>query len=155
MAQRTSIKKVRNELTRDYDAGNNPSLQPFIASAVAITDRVVACAIRRGKTLTNTIDATQDEAPSAASEEEIVETLLAAHFYKYAWDKQQLSKSSAGASDSYSPKTAMYLEGTSYGQSAMVVDPSGCLRAISAGARASGRWLGRRPSAQTAYRDRD
>jgi hypothetical protein len=51
----------------------------------------------------------------------------------------------------------MYLEATLYGQTATRLDKSGCLAALATGERkvAGGVWLGRRPSEQTDYVDRD
>jgi hypothetical protein len=52
----------------------------------------------------------------------------------------------------------MYLESTLYGQTALVIDHSGCLATITAGAgpkTASAEWLGKPPSDQTDYEARD
>ena len=151
MSQRTTIKLVKEKLTGDYDSVNMPGLQTFINTAANLTDRVVACAVAKGITLTST-----DTDPNV-SEQTDIETLLACHFYKYARDKQVMSKSTAGASGTFAGQTAMYLEGTTYGQSAMSADYSGCLQAIAMGQnkkKARGAWLGRTISEQRAYYSR-
>lgn len=154
MAQRTTTTKIKLQLTADYDIAGAPSLQPFLAAAVALTDRAVACAVAKGISLTASV-VTDAETTTLAA---LIENALACHFYKYARDRELMSKSTAGASGSYSGQTAMYLEGTRYGQTALSLDVSGCLQAIAMGQqakRARGRWLGRRPSEQTAYTDRN
>ena len=155
MAQRTTLQKVKIVLTRDFTAGDEQTLKAFIAQAVGLTDRAVACAIAKGQSLTTTITLEDGSTTTLAA---LIEAQLAAHFYKYARDRQLSQKSTAGASGSYSGQTAMYLEGTTYGQSALSLDISGCLQAIAMGQqnkKARGSWLGKRPSEQTAYADRD
>lgn len=121
--------------------GTTPSLTPFIDTAAAIVDRVEACAILKSKTLT-------------ATELELVERWLAAHFYAVS-DKPYASRSTSGASGSFHGQTGMYLEATLYGQTAMRVDYSGCLAALNKRATAGAMWLGKPPSEQIAYVDRD
>lgn len=139
MARTTAI-KVRDILGDDYHVEKMPNLSPFINAASALIDRVVTCATRRGRSLD-------------ADEQELVETWLAAHFYKYAWDRQLASKSTAGASGSYSGQTAMGFDGTTYGQTAQGLDWSGCLRSMAN--RAGAFWLGKRKSEQVDYVERD
>lgn len=128
----------------DYDDENSPSLDPYIASATVIVDRVATCATAKGKTLTST-------------ELELIERWLAAHFYCMS-DVTYQSRSTAGASASFTGQTGMYLEGTRYGQMAVSLDYSGCLLAIATGAQrktAGFVWGGQRPSEQTNYSERD
>lgn len=148
MAQRiTDVAQVKAVLTRDYDLNKKPDLQPFIDTAVAITDRVETCAVSKGMTLT-------------AAELLLIERWLAAHFYKHAYDRQFSNKSSAGASAGFTGQSAMYLEGTTYGQNALSVDYSGCLLSLVPTSSPTQRriagaaWLGKRKSEQTLYRDR-
>lgn len=119
------------------------SLTPFIDTASAMVDRVETCAIA-------------DEADLTAAELELVERWLAAHCYQQ-FDKGYTSRSTISSSGSFEGQTGMYLESTRYGQMAMSVDPSGCLRAQNAGGRtvASAVWLGKPPSAQVNVWDRD
>jgi len=126
---------------RDYDGQSD--VAPFIASATAVVDRVDACATDKGVTLSST-------------ELELIERWLAAHFYKSS-DRQEQSKRTMSAAATFGGKTGLNLDGTTYGQTAMVLDPSGCLAAVGSGERkrASCFWAGRRPSEQTDYRNRD
>lgn len=128
---------------RDYDTVNNPSLQPFIEAASSVVDDVVTCATRKGKTLTST-------------KLELIERWLAAHLYQMS-DEGYTSRSTMSASGSFQGQTGMYLEATMYGQTAITLDPTGCLVAIAKGARPTARafWAGKRPSEQTDYDARD
>lgn len=132
---------VRGILGGDYDGTRN--LIPFIETANILTTRIAACAEEK-------------EQPLTTAELEMIERWLACHFYGQS-DKPLGSKSTGGASGSYHGQTGMHLESTMYGQTAVVLDPSGCLADISQGqaASAQGFWLGKRPSEQTDYRDRD
>jgi hypothetical protein len=140
---RTTAVNVKELLLQDYDAAGAPSLKPFIDTANVIVNRVATCAADKSLSLT-------------AAELELVERWLAAHFYAVS-DKPYASKSTAGASASFHGQTKMYLEATLYGQTASRIDRSGCLAALAAEKRAvaGGFWLGKEPSAQTAYWDRD
>lgn len=143
MAIRTNQVLVRGVLLKDYDTINYPDLAPFIRAASRIVDRVATCATNKGVTLSS------DELTD-------IETWLAAHAYSMS-DKPFASKSTDKASAKYSGQTGMYLEATLYGQTAVTLDPSGCLRAVAnaEGKVASGFWAGRPPSAQTDYTARD
>lgn len=127
----------------DYDDANSPDLTPFIDAASAMVDDAVTCASDRDIT----IDSTRAE---------LIERWLAAHFYATS-DKTYQSKSTEGASASFTGQTAMYLESTLYGQHAMRLDKSGCLSAAGGAERKTARakWLGKRPSLQTDYVDMD
>ena len=131
----------------DYDAnpevGSAPSLTPFIDTANVVVTRVAACALRKGITL-------------SAAELELIERWLAALYYCQS-DKPYASRSTAGASGSFHGQTGMYLTSTLYGQTALNIDSSGCLDAIANGPRktATASWLGKAPSEQTDYMDRD
>lgn len=125
----------------DYDLLNEPSLTPFITVANLIMNRVMTCASLKGVTISD------DEALA-------METWLAAHAYQ-ASDQGYTSKSTEGASGSFMGQTGMGIDGTKYGQTALMMDPSGCLAAITRGSSASMMWLGKAPSAQTDYEDRD
>lgn len=138
---RTNPGAVQEILFKDYDSVNEPPLQGYIATASAVVDRVVTCATAKAVTL-------------SAVELELIERWLSAHFYCMS-DAPYASHSHLGRSASFQGQTGMYLEATKYGQTAAALDPSGCLVAISKNQRASFSWLGKRPSEQTDYADRD
>lgn len=139
---RTTASAVESVLAAggDYDEERRPSLMPFIDTAAAITSRVQQCAARKGKALT-------------LEELELVERWLAAHAYAQS-DKPYTSKSTEGASASFSGQTGMGLDSTLYGQMALRVDPSGCLAAIDKRQQAGGFWLGRQARDQRAHWER-
>jgi hypothetical protein len=86
-----------------------------------------------------------------------VETFLAAHFAVHNRDHQYNSKSTGGASGSFTGQFAMRLESTSPGQTAMLLDLTGTLKQLNEARRPQIQvsWLGKRPSEQTNYVDRD
>lgn len=143
---RTSAAAVKAILLpgKDYDNDQAADLTPFIDTASAMVDDVVACiSAKGGMALT-------------AARLELIERWLAAHYFKVS-DKPYSSRSTEGASGGFDGQTAMYLESTLYGQTALRLDSSGCLDA--AGGKevktAGAAWLGRPPSEQTDYADRD
>jgi hypothetical protein len=129
---------------KDYDLRSEPSLDPFIDTAALLVDDIVECATARGVVLTD-------------ARLELIERWMAAHFYKQS-DQAETSRSTGGASASFQGQTGLYLDGTKYGQTAKLLDTSGCLATI-AGATgrqsARGFWAGKPPSTQTDYIDRD
>lgn len=141
MAVRTTPGLVAEILGRNYD-GRTP-LTVFIRIASSFVDRVVTCAAAQDPAFTHT-----------ATELKDIETLIAAHAYQ-AMDQGYSSKSTAGASGQFQGQTAMYLEGTKYGQLAIVADTSGCVKSLSTQNVAGMDWLGKPPSAQIDYIDRD
>ena len=139
--------EVKAILSRDYDSDSLPSLTPYIRSAAVLMVRVVECAVTQDITLSD-------------DEQREIENWLAAHFYTRS-DKAYASNSTGGASASYQGQTGMHLDGSFYGQTAKMLDYSGCLtdieKAVIEGGRsvARGHWLGYRKSEQTDYLDRD
>lgn len=131
---------------KDYDTENSPDLTPFIDTASAYVDDIVTCA------------ADQDPAVTLTDARlELIERWLAAHFYVVS-DQTYASKSTEGASASFHGQTGMYIESSRYGQTAMSLDKSGCLASIGGSAgriRVGTAWLGKAPSNQTDYVDRD
>lgn len=123
----------------DYDGKSD--LSPFVETANALVTRVDACATRKGVTL-------------SATELELVERWLAAHCYQQS-DKGYQSRSTKGKSGSFHGQWGKNLENTNYGQMALSLDPSGCLAALAQRQRAGGYWLGKAPSEQTPYDQRD
>lgn len=141
MTIRTTEAAVKGILLRDYDKRKAPSLIPFIESASSLVGRVSVCASARGEPLT-------------AEQLELVERWLSAHLYQVS-DQGYSSKSTDSASGSFQGQTGMYLESTKYGQTALMMDTSGCLASFAKRAAASCDWLGKAPSVQTDYLDRD
>lgn len=129
---------------KDYDTGLAADLTPFIDTASAMVDDIVSCITAKGGTALT------------AARLELIERWLAGHYYKVS-DKTYSSRSTADASGAFDGQTAMYLESTLYGQTAIRLDSSGCLDAAGGKEQkvASAIWLGRPPSAQTDYADRD
>lgn len=125
----------------DYDDANSPSLDPYIESAASVVDDVVECATSKGVTL-------------SSAKRELIERWLAAHMYCLS-DQTYAREKTGDAEGVAHGQTGMFLESTRYGQNALTLDPSGCLRELSSGKRVSFDWLGLAPSAQTDYEDRD
>lgn len=136
---RTTSALVQGVLVDNWDGKTR--LNPFIDAATLVVTRVLACATAKGYTL-------------SSDELEMIERWLAAHFYAQQ-DRPYQSKSTKGASASFQGQTGMRLESTYFGQTALTIDTSGCLEALNNRQVARGFWLGRAPSEQTNYEDRD
>jgi hypothetical protein len=106
-----------------------------------MVDEVVTCAASRSVTLSSTLL-------------ELIERWLAAHFYAQS-DQLYQSKNTGGAGASFQGQTAMGLSNTSYGQQAKMLDISGCLAAFDKGTQARMYWLGKPPSSQIPYSQRN
>lgn len=141
MSYRADSATVQDILGDDYDSANAPSLTAFIRAANLVVTRVATCAVDKGLTLT---DAELTE----------IEAWLAAHFYTRK-DRVEQSKGEGGASATFQGQTGMHLEASYYGQTAMDLDFSGCLTAISKRQFAGISWLGKEVSEQIDYDDRD
>lgn len=139
MARRTTADKVAAVLGSDWD-GARP-LVPFIDAVNGLVDEVVRLASQNGRTL-------------ATAQAVVVETWLAAWAYAMA-DPTLDSKNTSRAGGTFSGKTAMNLDANRYGQTAKVLDTSRVLTAMDKGLVASSAWLGKPPSEQTDYVDRD
>lgn len=137
----TTAAAVKDTLQLDYDCISNPSLNTYIQTAAAIIARVVECATRKGITISST-------------EQELLQRWLTAHLYVMS-DQNYKARSTLRASGQFQGDTGMYLEASKYGQTAVLLDPSGCLNAIGTRARASIFWGGKRPSEQVDIDDRD
>lgn len=104
-----------------------------------------------------TADWDDDWRRPAAGDLEAVERYLAAHYYATS-DRPFQSARTGDASGTFQGKTGLYLDSTYYGQMAIVNDPSGMLKSISEGkmiVTASAVWLGKVPSEQIPYSQRD
>ena len=122
------------------ETGPNISTSPFIVTA----NRLV-------NWLTETCDTASVLSADLLAE---IETWLAAHFYAHR-DPQYIEKKTADASAAFQGKTAMYLDSTFWGQTAQMLDVTGCLKSINKGGRVGLVWLGKPPSDQINYADRD
>lgn len=136
MAVRTTSGSVQSILLSDYDGTS--SLTTFIQGASFIVDRLVTCAAEDGTTF-------------SSDELELIEAYLAAYRYTLS-DRVYTSKSTSKASGSFlhDKEHNPYLKG------AMDLDPTGCLRQLLSNKyRAGAEWLGKAPSEQVDYEDRD
>ncbi len=136
---RTTPGEVEGALGDDYACGR--PLTIFIRMASSFVDRVVECATRKGFTHT-------------ATELKDLETLVAAHAYQ-ASDPGYASKTTAGASASFLGQAGMKFDATRYGQLAQTMDASGCVAALGQRKTATMDWLGKPPSEQIPYDQRD
>ena len=145
MAFRTTHEAVKDLLGDDFGPreqdGLEPSLDRWIRGANQIINRVVTCAADRGFTLT-------------AEEKRELEMWLSAHMYTRS-DPTYASETKGGGGGSKHGQTGMHLDASFYGQQAMMLDPSGCLRMLSKGQVATGVWLGLPASDETSYSDRN
>lgn len=122
-------------LGKDYDTINTPSLTGFIDSASAIIDRVVICAAAKGITFSDV-------------ELELLERWVAAHLYVQS-DATYKSRRTLRAAGEFNKDWDSYLK-AAYG-----LDPSGCLKSAFTSNRVSAFWMGKVPSNQIPYVDRD
>lgn len=142
MAIRTDEDKVKDVLMSDYGPksdGNLPPLDPFIRIANLMTTRAYTCSVTNGVALST------DELVE-------IETWLAAHFYVCS-DQVAQSRSEAGASMSFGGTLGEGLMSSKYGQTALIIDASGCLKKL--GKRAVGMWLGTANRAGVSWTDRN
>lgn len=128
---RTDADEVKSILQLDYDTNRNPSLTPYMTAASLIIDRVKVCASAKSKALTET-------------ELTILETWLSAHLYQQS-DPGYSSRNTGGAGGSFLGQTGMGLDSTRYGQTAKLLDYSGCLTAILEKREVSFEWMGTPP----------
>ncbi len=138
---RTNPGDVQAVLGKDYDSVNAPSLTVRIRTAGVWVDALVAYGVANGE-------------PVSTAVAEVLEMWLAAHAYCVS-DKAYTSRSTLAASASFNGQTAMGFDSTLYGQTAKNLDPTGYLDAQDSGGEVGGFWLGKAPSEQTDYVDRD
>lgn len=134
MAIRTTAEAVEGVLGADYDRDAGPALTPYIETASALVDTLVAKAALKPVTF-------------AGARLELIERWLAAHYYTQS-DRTYKSRSTLGASATFNT------DGKEYLNAALALDNSGCLAALLNGKRAGAVWLGKAPSEQIAYWDR-
>ena len=137
---RTNPGAVQKLLGADYDTVTEPSLEPYVDTAYSVVTRLAAKAA-----------AAVPAVAFSDSDKELVERWLAAHYYTKS-DRVYSSKSTLGRSASFvlDPKVP-----EPYKAGALDADPTGLLAGLlDPSKRATAWWGGRRPSAQTPYRDR-
>lgn len=140
VSQRTTSEAVRDILIQGKQYAANDDLQPFVDTAVVIVDR---------------LEVKDEDSVLNAGTLERIEAWLSAHCYAHAYQLRQ-SVGKGRSNESFQGQTGMRLESTQYGQTAMVLDFTGYLFSLTKGrARAAATWLGRPPSDQTDYYDRD
>ena len=137
----SAVTEVLGEPEERGDYHGSRSLTTFIDTANVIVNRVATCASERGITLSTT-------------ELEMMERWLAAHFYCQS-DKPLGAKNDLGGGGTFHGRTDMGLDSTLYGQTAKRLDWSGCLASLDRQQRVGGFWLGKPPSEQIDYEDRD
>lgn len=133
---RTTSSRVESILVSDYDGETDLTI--YIESANSMTTDIAECAEENGTTL-------------SATKLELIEAWLSAYFYAL-MDKPFVRKQTADASAEFQvakDRSNNYLQG------AMSLDPTGCLAALSSGNNAQAYWLGKPPSEQIDYVDRD
>ena len=126
----------------DYDDVTNPDLTPYIASASAVIDQVVAQSAQPyiNRPITGT---------DAGSMAELLERWLACHFYAMS-DQTYSSRSTAGASGQFRGQSGgSGFETTNYGRTAMSMDYSGVLKSMNADQRVRFFYGGTPPDEQT------
>lgn len=137
MATRTTSGAVQRILLADYKDGD--SLDGFIETASVIVDDVVSCADALGVTL-------------STAKKELMERWVAAHLYT----KDRIVEEQAGdARTRYQEQSGRDYPTTSYLENAIGLDTSGCLKKHVSKKKVYGYWLGKPPSSQTDYVDRD
>jgi hypothetical protein len=120
----------------------NLDVLPYIEIASVLTDKVEECDASRKDELTD-------------GQLEGIERYLAAHLYALD-DQQYRAKQTERASAQFGGKTDMGLDFTRFGQMAKILDTSGCLDSFDTKQHyIQMTWLGKAPSAQTDYEDRD
>lgn len=139
---RTNSPAVEELLLDNYGGEgecSSPNLRSFIATANVIVNRINICATAKGITLTPT-------------ELEMLERWLAAHYYQQS-DRGYTARSTADASASFQGQLGMGFESTMFGQTALQLDPSGCLAAIGK-RKPTAVWLGKNDRDSLSYDER-
>jgi len=110
--------------------------------------------------LTSQLASADSDGELSTTELRMIEAYLAAHFASHR-DQQYQSKSTGKANATFQGKTDMYLESSLWGQTAMMLDTTGWLAKRNKENKEGGKrklsvtWLGKPPSTQDDYEDRD
>lgn len=151
MSYRTTSDLVKDVLrsgspAADYEDSTAPDLTPFIATANTVTSLAMACAVKKGRPIT------EFSTVGDGSQAELIERWLAAAYYTRS-DRLYTNRSTSKASGGF-----MFdgdeLEKNPYIRTALDMDPSGCLNTLIKRRRASAAWLGKPPSEQVPYDQR-
>lgn len=135
---RTTTSRVESVLGNHWDGSTD--VDTFITTANILTTRIAQC---------------DEDGDLTSAELAEIEAQLAAHFYSIQ-DQIAKSEKAAEASASYVGQTGMRLQFTPFGQQALVLDHTGCLKRLdSERGRVQFAWLGKPKSNQTDYVDRD
>lgn len=111
--------------------------------------------IQMGNTIADKVSSEDTDSELSSGQLFEIERLLSAHFYDQR-DHEVDSEQTGRAGGKYTGQYGMHLERTRHGQDAMMFDTTGYLRKISKGiVRATMSWLGKPPSTQVDYADRD
>jgi hypothetical protein len=133
---RTTPVAVQSILGRDYDRKKKPALEPYIETANSVVTQAYELAVSEGISI-------------AAGTLELMERWMSAFYYTVS-DATYTSRSNLGASGSFNKDP----EG--YKKVAIDLDPSGSLAEVLGQAgTVDAYWLGRPPSEQTDYVDRN
>ena len=139
---RTTAAAVQAVLLPGNDYDGTSSLEPFMAAANNSIDAyIVAVAQYKSVTVTSTLA-------------ELLERWLAAFFYKMS-DQQYQSKNSGKSSASFRGTTGTDLSSNTYGVAVRMMDPYRVLAPLMEGRIASTVWLGKVPSEQIPYEQRN
>ena len=143
MSFRCNAAEVKSILSAggDYDTEVNPSLTQYIQAANLITTRLNSKAVEEGEALTS-------------EELAVIEAWLAAHSYCCS-DQQKKEEKIMVSTDKYWGDSDKGLDGSKYGQQAMVLDHTGILKRLNSSNKIRVLWGGLAPSEQTDYLDRD
>jgi len=143
---RTTAVAVKAILGDNYgksrQLGANPDLSPFIEAAGSFVDDVIVAGAADGR------------AAITAAKAELLERWIAAHCYLL-MDQAYQQKGTEAASATFQGQTGMYLEGTKYGQFALRLDTTGVVEALDKRKVAGSVWLGKPPSQQIPYDQRN
>ena len=119
--------------------------------------RTLAEAIDAGNALTDKVSALDTDSTLNDALLTQIEKYLSAWFAEaFGANQQPSSKSTEGASATFQGQSGMRLEDNKFGQRALVLDVSGGLARLQSGVHTvEATWLGKAPSEQTDYEDRD
>lgn len=135
MAQRVTQDEVRSLVQTEATI----DVQAYIDIAVALTDKV---------------SSNDSLSVLSAALLKQIEANLAAHYYSLR-DPAYLARTTGDAGATFYGQTGMGLNFTPWGQTAKELDLTGFLNSLGTGQSTSISWLGKPPSDQTDYEDRN
>jgi hypothetical protein len=143
---RTTPSAVQAILLDNYDSVACPDLTPFVDASNAVVSQVSTCAISRSQTLSTSVL-------------ELIERWLAAHFYVAADPLYSKSKTADATGEfqgrNFGRVENVALDSTDYGRRAKMLDHTGCLASLGVSSLPQAVWLGKAPSDQIDYTDRN